>query len=593
MKKCTSCAKDLPDAAMHCVFCGAKQAAVAPPAGANAKTVMGWQASDLMKDMAASGAQPAPGVAMPPPAAPPAPAPIGNMQTLAAPPPSQAPRQPSQPPMGVAQTLAAPPPGGPAAGGAAAAKTMFAQAPQNPGAAAFPPAATMPAPSAYGGPNPGAAAFPAAMTMPAPSAYGGPGGPSPAPSQAASAATMFAAPAPSIPGQGPLPGAGMPPGGGFQPPNQGGFQQGPPNQGGFQPPNQGGFQQGPPNQGGFQQGPAGYQPPGPGGFPPPGGGYGAPGGFAPQGGPLPGAGMPPPAYAPPPMQQPMPPMQPMSPPYLASRTAARAGAPRDPYADGLRLVLIVFGALLVAAFVAPLSLGDKTVFRWDVLSGNGSGVAKFDQVYLAAAGVLALVFGMVSLANVPRGLLAAVLGLTPIALHFVLGMKDAPKFRWQEIAQFVGLITLVPGLLLRQEYRSQMLPRLLTTIGALCVLLPLLIPEGGGDPKIKMIIDGISKASGKGKVLALLQLYPVVLAALALLCWLPAPSSGAAKVLAWMFIVSGVVATYVTLLVMGHIGAVVKRDFSSMLFGGWIVAAWIGFIGYGLATVLGKNLEHS
>jgi len=87
VKKCTSCAKDLPDAAMHCVFCGTKQPA-APPAGANAKTVMGWQASDLLKDMAASGAQPAPGVAMPPPAAPPP----------AAPPPAAA--------LGVAQTLA-------------------------------------------------------------------------------------------------------------------------------------------------------------------------------------------------------------------------------------------------------------------------------------------------------------------------------------------------------------------------------------------------------------------------------------------------------------------------------------------------------
>ncbi|HET9624687.1 MAG TPA: hypothetical protein VFP84_25140, partial [Kofleriaceae bacterium] len=30
MKKCASCTKDLPDAALHCVFCGAKQ----PPAPA-------------------------------------------------------------------------------------------------------------------------------------------------------------------------------------------------------------------------------------------------------------------------------------------------------------------------------------------------------------------------------------------------------------------------------------------------------------------------------------------------------------------------------------------------------------------------------
>lgn len=91
MKKCTSCAKDLPDAAMHCVFCGAKQpAAAAPPAGANAKTVMGWQASDLMKDMQAKGVQP------PPPAAPP-PGNLGVAQTLASPGPQN---------LGVAQTLA-------------------------------------------------------------------------------------------------------------------------------------------------------------------------------------------------------------------------------------------------------------------------------------------------------------------------------------------------------------------------------------------------------------------------------------------------------------------------------------------------------
>ena len=348
-------------------------------------------------------------------------------------------------------------------------------------------------------------------------------------------------------------------------------------------------------------GPGGFGGPGPmpGAGMPPGGGFGGPG-------PLPGAGMPPPAYQPPAYQPPMgqpayqPPMpmgqpmgQPMAPPYLASRTAARAGAPRDPYADGLRLVLIVFGALLIVSFVAPLTLHGKTVFRWDLLKGDGGAIAKFDQVYLAAAGVLALVFGIVSLANVPRGLLAAVLGLVPLALHFVVDdLKNAPKIRWQEIVEFVGFLTLVPGLLLRHEYKSQMLPRILATIGALCILLPLLVPEGGADPKIKMIIDSIGKAPGKAKVIALLQLYPVVLAALALLCWLPAPSTGGAKIIAWMIIVTGVVLSYGTLLVMGHIGEVVKRDFNGALFGGWVIAAWLAFIGYGLATVLGKNLEH-
>jgi hypothetical protein len=63
------------------------------------------------------------------------------------------------------------------------------------------------------------------------------------------------------------------------------------------------------------------------------------------------------------------------------------------------------------------------------------------------------------------------------------------------------------------------------------VLVPLLVPLHGGDPKIKGIIDAISKIPGKGKVMAILQLWPVIIAALSLLCWLPAPSSGASKIL--------------------------------------------------------------
>ena len=48
MKKCASCTKDLPDAALHCVFCGAKQ----PPAPAVqqglAKTAFGYSANEVL-----------------------------------------------------------------------------------------------------------------------------------------------------------------------------------------------------------------------------------------------------------------------------------------------------------------------------------------------------------------------------------------------------------------------------------------------------------------------------------------------------------------------------------------------------------------
>ena len=636
MKKCTSCAKDLPDAAMHCVFCGTKQPGPAPGAAANAKTVMGWQASDVLKDLQAQGkVPPGVGVGAPPPAAPPPAAPVSGLaSTLAAPPPAGAPVS------GLASTLvspAGPPQAAPGRPAADAATMYAAPAPQ------LPPQNLVPPPQ-----NLGPSAADAATSYGAPAPQLPPQNLAPPPRPASDAATMFAAPAPQLPqpsspyaplktlpapsaydnppaggfggpnpgfggpnpgfgGPGPLPGAGMPPGasGGFGGP-------GPLPGAGMPPGASGGFGGMPPGGGMPGGGMPGPGMPGPG--MPPGGGYGAPGGFQPPpaGGFQPGGFQPPPAggfqpppaggfqpppaggFQPAPMPMPMAPA-PMAPPYLASRTAARAGAPREPYAEGLRLVLIIFGVLLLLAFIAPMSTAGKMVFRWDLLKAPGVGaIAKFDQVYLAAAGILALVFGLVPLATVPRGALAAVLGLTPLALHFVVDdIKDAPSFRWQDLVTFVSLCTLVPGLLLRQEYRSQLLPRILVTVGALGILIPLLVPEKGGDPEIKQIIDAISKSPGKLKVLAILKLWPVIIAFLSLMCWLPAPSSGAAKVLAWLFILTIVVFGYTAMILAGHIGTALKANLNELLLGGWVFAAWLAFIGYGAATVIGKNLEHA
>ena len=69
MKKCASCSKDLPDAALHCVFCGAKQAPAPAQQPGLQKTVMGYSSQELLAQMRAQGIQ-VPGA----PAAPPAPA---------------------------------------------------------------------------------------------------------------------------------------------------------------------------------------------------------------------------------------------------------------------------------------------------------------------------------------------------------------------------------------------------------------------------------------------------------------------------------------------------------------------------------------
>ena len=95
MKKCVSCAKDLPDAALHCVFCGAKQAPVAPPGppaggpgGNQAKTVMGWQASDVLAGLQGKPTM-VPGEHMAPPPGPPPQVPGAPPQPGGGPPPAR------------------------------------------------------------------------------------------------------------------------------------------------------------------------------------------------------------------------------------------------------------------------------------------------------------------------------------------------------------------------------------------------------------------------------------------------------------------------------------------------------------------------
>ncbi len=619
MKKCSSCAKDLPDPALHCVFCGAKQPPV--PASAQAKTVMGWQASDLLKDMQAKGHSPAPGVGAPPPAAP---APAGPPASMA--PHATIPAPSAHTPMA---TLPAP--------AASAAKTVFAAAPiQPPGPMGGPPPPMGPGPMGHGAGG--------AATMMAPGPMGGPPppmGPGPmAPQHGGGAATMMApgpmGPGPQGYGGGPM--GGPSPGNmGGPPPPMGGPMGPPPGQMGPPPGYPGGPHQmggpqhgypGGPPMGGPQHGYPGGPPPGSIGGPPPGSMGGPPQGY--PGGPPQGYPGGPPHQGPMghgPMNHPGQP-GPMNPPYLASRTAARVGAPVEPYKDGLRIVLIAFGIVLLLAGAVPFSIEPLT-FRWDALTSDGiDALGKFKLIYVSAAAILALVFGLVPLANVPRGALAAVLGLTPVVLGLVTSLKDAPEFRWQVLVGFLAAVTLVTGLLLRHEYRAQILPRILTTVGALCVIVLYVVPEGGGDPAIKGLIDGISGAPGKLKVVAIVQLVPFVLAALSLLVWIPAPSTGGAKVLAWLVILSSVIVGYTGLLVAGHLADAVKGATNATLLSQWagmpgeaaalaaaahaqaaaagatappamlpvfepVAAAWSAFIGYGLATLFGKNLEHS
>ncbi|MBP9203532.1 MAG: hypothetical protein KBG28_06175 [Kofleriaceae bacterium] len=491
MKKCASCSKDLPDSAQHCVFCGAKQQAPAPAPG-QAKTVMGYQASDVIKQMQQQAS--------------------ARTQPSSAPPPMGGP-PPAAPPMG-GPPPAAPPPA------AANAPTMFLQ--NGPGA---------PAPMGPGAPAP--MPMPAPMPQAAASHPGGQGG------------------------YGPPPGSNPPPMGAPSPGYATQLAQGGP--GGYA--SQPNFPPAP-------SAPSPYgPPPGQGGYPP---SYPAP--SQPQFPHGPGMG---------PSMGPGPGMAP--PPYLASQSAGRAAHPVEPFNEGLGLVMLVFGILLLGAFATPLTTEPKMTFWWNALA-DAPGKLKLEPIRIVGVGVLALVLGLIPLAGAARGLFAAVLGAALIAVPIVVGGAMPP---WQALVMLLAPVALVPGLLLRHEYRESGLGRVLTTVGAGAIIALYVIPVDGGVPIVNLF-----KAlgdNGAERTIPAVALF--LLAVLSLLVWLPAPSSAGAKVFAWAFILFGVVGHVLALVGGRGFPDVIKAaPYQSVM--AWVpgVAA-IALLGYGLAAVLGKKLE--
>jgi hypothetical protein len=134
--------------------------------------------------------------------------------------------------------------------------------------------------------------------------------------------------------------------------------------------------------------------------------------------------------------------------------------------------------------------------------------------------------------------------------------------------------------------------RLLATIGAICSLLPLLIPEGGALPLVQMF-KMLGQGTGQMTVAVIISLVPVALAVLALLVWLPAPGRAGAHILAWTLIVWPLVASIATWLLGGDLGANLKSNLYGILYMPMAAMAWAGLTGYGVATITGKQLEHA
>ncbi len=279
------------------------------------------------------------------------------------------------------------------------------------------------------------------------------------------------------------------------------------------------------------------------------------------------------------------------PPYLASQTAARMDSPVEPWEGTLRLIMLIFGIVLVVAFVAPWSIGDKTIFAWTGL-GDAPTKAKIFALLIPGTGVLAILLGLLPLPSAGRGLSATLLGLVPIVY---LGFILVPKIEPTSALKVVGGMTLVAGLVIRSQYKASMASRIMVTVGALCVIAFFLIPQAAYDDKPMLVaaFKSLGDAPGKAKVGIILQLLPFVLAALSLLAWLPAPSGGASIIFAWLWIFLPLIASITTLLIAGDIGAHLKGGLSGVLWLPGAAMAWLSMLGYGVATLVGKQLEHA
>lgn len=273
------------------------------------------------------------------------------------------------------------------------------------------------------------------------------------------------------------------------------------------------------------------------------------------------------------------------PPYLASQTAARAGHPIEPWKDALRLWMFVWGALTLAAFATPVH-SDPIAFNWDAII-HAPGSAKLPPLIMAAVGVLAVVIGGVPLAPMARGALAAVLGLAGIFVPtFVGGMPS-----WTTLVGLAAMLTLVPGLLVRNEYTDSTLARVLVTIGVVCTLVPVVVPVHGEVPLVELF-KGLIDAPGEAKIVPALELGLLVIAVMSLLAWMPGPATGGAKVFAWLLILWPTLITQIAMLAVGgHVADAIKHSpFQATM--EWVpVAAYFVLVGYGLATVIGKQLE--
>ena len=275
--------------------------------------------------------------------------------------------------------------------------------------------------------------------------------------------------------------------------------------------------------------------------------------------------------------------QPIAPYHGGAARPHNANAPIEPWKDALPLVMIAWGIATLVAFAVPMQI-HPLVFNWDMII-HGEGLQKLPMLVVAALGLLGVVLGAIPMAVLPRGILAALLGASTVIVPLVAFGALPP---WQFLVVLGGVACMITGQLLRNEYVESTLARMLVTIGVACVLLPIVVPDHGEIPLVMLLKSVINGHVDSETILALATLVFVVVN---LLAWLPGPATAGGKIFAWIWILAPFIVTAIGLVSnASHIPDMIKESPATLV--AWVpMTTAAAFVGYGLATVFGKQLE--
>ncbi|MBL4636101.1 MAG: hypothetical protein JKY56_19735 [Kofleriaceae bacterium] len=278
---------------------------------------------------------------------------------------------------------------------------------------------------------------------------------------------------------------------------------------------------------------------------------------------------------------------------------APVAASDDEWDESLITILLVFGVLLVACFVAPWSIGSAkipTMFAWTIFSAEGVPIiAKIFPALIVATGLAAIAVGSLRIQPGSRALIATCIGLAPIA--FLLATSK--PFEWRTALSNVGTILIIGGLFARCRHDESILPRIIVSLAAAMLLALYFIPIAGTIPA-KGLLDALSASPGATKLLPIigisagaltLGILPLTVTLLAFLVWMPGCNRHLLAAIAILLLFIPLVSSLCTPLLGDNVVANLKSGLSSYLFVPLAKTAWIAMACYGVRGLLDHNLN--